>query len=167
MIYEEVVKIYGPYRGKDNRLRIRLKYNDGHFKLLSYLRYVMEKHLGRYLNVDEQIDHIDGNPLNNNIDNLQIVLFREHQINDAHRNKDITVKCQYCGKEFIILGSKISNRNRKDKHQSGYFCSRKCCGKYGKEIQLKLKQHQTVAKVIPQTFQVKSAQRETSDVEVG
>lgn len=167
MIYEEVVKIYGPYQGKDNRLRVRLKYKDGHSKTTSFSRYVMEKHLDRYLNAEEQVDHIDGNPLNNNLDNLQILPFKEHQKLDVYRNKDITVKCQYCGKEFTILGSLLHQRNRKDRHQSGYFCSRECSGKYGKEMQLKMRNHRKIDKIIPETYKVKSAQKETFDVEVG
>lgn len=43
----------------------------------------MEIHLNRYLTKDEQIDHIDGNPLNNDISNIQILNFKEHQILDA------------------------------------------------------------------------------------
>ena len=35
-------------------------------------RYVMEKHLGRSLNEGEVIHHIDGNKLNNNINNLKL-----------------------------------------------------------------------------------------------
>lgn len=167
MIYEEVVKTYGPYQGKDNRLRVILKYKDGHKQLLSYPRYVMEKHLNRHLNVSEQIDHIDENPLNNNLENLQIVSFKEHQKQDAIRNKDVIVRCQYCGKGFTISGSKLNTRNRKDRHQSGYFCSKVCSGKYGREIQLGLRQPLLVDKIIPEKYKVKSAQKETSDVEVG
>jgi endogenous inhibitor of DNA gyrase (YacG/DUF329 family) len=43
-------------------------------------RLVMEEKLGRVLESWEQVHHIDGNPKNNNIENLMIVLPREHNI---------------------------------------------------------------------------------------
>lgn len=134
-VYEEC-KIYGPYKSrKDGRLRCQVIFPNKKTKILSYPKYLMEVHLNRYLNDDETIDHIDGDFLNNSIENLRIIDRKEHAINDAIRNKDVTVVCAYCGKVFTIKGSKIHYRNRKDKHQSGYFCSRQCTGKYGADVQ--------------------------------
>lgn len=42
-------------------------------------RLVMEKHLGRKLKTEEHIHHIDGNPKNNNINNLKIMSNSEHR----------------------------------------------------------------------------------------
>lgn len=41
-------------------------------------RYIMEQHIGRKLKHDEQVHHIDGNRLNNTIENLQIMTRAEH-----------------------------------------------------------------------------------------
>lgn len=41
-------------------------------------RLVMERYLGRPLSPDEHVHHIDGNKLNNDISNLQIMDAREH-----------------------------------------------------------------------------------------
>ena len=43
-------------------------------------RIVMEKHLGRLLQIQEQVHHIDGNPANNKIGNLRL-----YKTNSAHR----------------------------------------------------------------------------------
>lgn len=167
MVYENC-KICGPYsNGTDGRLLCTIVFPNKERRTLSYPKYLMEIHLNRYLEENETVDHIDGNFLNNNISNLQVLDRQIHSYNDAYRNKDIKVNCQYCGKEFIIKGDKVYSRNRKDRHQSGYFCSRQCSGKYGKEIQLGLRNHTTVDKVVPAKYKVKSAQRETSDVEAG
>ena len=165
----ENYKIYGPYLNrKDNRLRIFIKHSiTGEEHTVSYPKYLMECYLNRYLEKDETVDHIDGNPLNNDISNLQILRRREHAILDAVRNRDVVVKCAYCGKEFTIKGSTLRGRNRKDRHQSGYFCSRQCSGKYGKDIQLKKKSHQTKEHVSSTKYKVKSAQLETVEVEAG
>ena len=152
MIYEQVIQVCGPYKGKDNRLRVILKFNDGTKKGMSYPKYLMELHLNRYLTEDETIDHIDRNPLNNDINNLRILSRQEHCSNDVFRNKDIIVTCAYCGREFTIPGNKVHNRNRIDRHQSGYFCSRQCSGKYGAEIQNHKRSLVTISKIVPEKF---------------
>jgi hypothetical protein len=155
----ENYKIYGPYLSKkDNRLRITLYNKDTHQKLsMSYPKYVMECYLNRHLTENETVDHIDRNPLNNDITNLQILDRSLHCYLDATRNQDIDVCCAYCGKQFTIKGNALHNRNRKDRHQSGYFCSRRCSGRYGRDIQLKRKSHATVEKVSPIKYKIKSA----------
>ena len=161
----ENCKIYGPYLNKkDGRLRSRIKFPDGSIKTISYPKYLMEVHLGRYLEENETIDHIDGNLLNNNINNLLILDRKVHCENDATRNKDITVNCEYCGKEFTIEGDKLSYRNRRF---SGYFCSKSCSGNYGRDIQLGRIKPSTVDKVVPDKYKRKSAQGENPDVEAG
>ena len=163
----ENYKFWGPYKAKDGRLRLIGKDEHGKKHTISYPKYLMECHLGRFLQEDEQIDHIDGNPLNNDLNNLQILKRGIHQKNDVLRNRDIEVRCTYCNKLFKIAGNKVSDRNRRDRHSSGYFCSRKCSGKYGKEIELGLREHIQKEKIIPVKYKVKSAQEETPEVEAG
>jgi len=38
----------------------------------------MEQHLGRLLRSDEHVHHLDGNPLNDSVENLEVVSLREH-----------------------------------------------------------------------------------------
>ena len=96
-----------------------------------------------------------------------ISFLQEICYNDAKRNQDVKVNCKYCGKEFTIKGSTLHCRNRKDRHQSGYFCSRRCSGLYGKAVQLCLIKPSITDKIEASKYQVKSAQKETFDVEVG
>lgn len=160
----ENYRIYGPYTAKDGRLRIVGVDSDNVRHTISYPKYLMELHLGRYLDEKEQVDHIDGNPLNNAITNLQIKTLGEHQALDVWRNKNVLVNCKYCGKPFIIEGGKMHYRNR---NQSGYFCSKQCSGKYGREIQLGKLTYTVEPKIIAFKYKVKSAQNENSEVEAG
>jgi hypothetical protein len=48
-------------------------------------RLVMEKHLGRYLTDDEVVHHINGNPLDNRVENLVVMSNSEHSV--LHRNE--------------------------------------------------------------------------------
>jgi hypothetical protein len=154
MIYDDIIKEYGPYKGNDGRLRLVLVFKDKTKKSISYPKYLMEKHLNRYLSENETVDHIDGNPLNNDLSNLRILDRVEHCKNDVVRNKDVITTCAYCGKEFTISGSSIYNRNRKDRNSSGYFCSRECSGKYGSEIQNQKREVKPVEKIEPEKYRL-------------
>ncbi len=57
-------KIYGPYTGKDNRLRLFIKMQDNSYKTISYPKFIMEIYLGKFLNKNETIHHKDYNPNN-------------------------------------------------------------------------------------------------------
>jgi len=51
-------------------------------------RYVVEKHLGRYLKTEEHVHHKDRDTLNDSIDNLEVLSAEEHSrihIEDAHK----------------------------------------------------------------------------------
>lgn len=48
-------------------------------RLMGEHRYIMEKAIGRKLSKDEIVHHIDKNPLNNKLENLQIVTKEEHR----------------------------------------------------------------------------------------
>jgi hypothetical protein len=127
----ENCRIYGPYTRKDNRQHIIVVYPNGIKKTVSYPKYLMELKLNRFLDIDETIDHIDGDFTNNKFENLQILNRASHASLDIKRYKYIEPKlvCQVCGNEFILSEKRArhayKNRFRKSK---GPFCSKRCAG---------------------------------------
>ena len=76
---------------KDNKIKRTKKYKKpskyGNYlfeycplrdKFMRVHRLVMERHLGRLLNKNEIVHHIDGNKTNNNISNLELMTNADH-----------------------------------------------------------------------------------------
>ena len=119
-------RCYTNLNKKDGRLRCVLVYKDGHKENISYPKLLMEEKLGRKLLPNEQIHHIDENPLNNNLDNLELTTLGEHQRMHS-KNIEYEETCIWCSKKFIV-NKKRHRNHRKDKE---YCCGRICSGKYG------------------------------------
>lgn len=99
-----------------------------------YHRIIMENHIGRILNPNEVVHHIDGNKLNNNIENLQLLDSREHnKLHSASRGrKFVILKCPQCG----CLFNRGFNSSFYFKKAKASFCSRKCSGLFNRRVQL-------------------------------
>lgn len=136
LVYKEY-KVYGPYKRKDGRQHVVLVSKSKKRKTVSYPKFIMEKHLNRYLDKNETIDHIDGDFNNNDLSNLQVLDRSIHVSLDVKRYSTQNFICPLCGVSFQLKGRKLHDAiwNRK-KQKAGPFCSRSCAGKYAKSIQL-------------------------------
>jgi len=96
----------------------------------------MENHLGRLLTKDETVHHKDGNKKNNDINNLELLLFSEHSKLHADKflKNYVKLKCPWCGKEFEIARNK-SFLVKPQKYQCNCY-SNSCRGKLYRTIQL-------------------------------
>ena len=78
-LYPGFTSVLGPYTRKDGRQHIVLnnstlpKNTRGKTKTVSYPKALMECYLGRRLESDETVDHIDDNIMNNAQSNLQVL----------------------------------------------------------------------------------------------
>lgn len=121
------------YIGKDNRVRYYYKDVNGNNHYGSYPRILMAEKLGRPLKPYEDVHHIDGNPLNNNLDNLEVINHGDHQRAHSTKYKDTIEKCVICGNSFLVSGhswSRLLTAVRIGKSRT-LTCSRSCAGKAG------------------------------------
>jgi len=96
------------------KTRTRLVWRGG--KKVCEHRWLMEQHLGRALLATEHVHHRDGNPLNNELSNLEVLNAREHML--LHKVRDLEPKpCANCGQLFTGQG----------KHRHRQMCCTSAC----------------------------------------
>lgn len=127
---------YRVYCCKDGRVRC---YDRETKRVVSYPRVLMESKLGRPLESYEHVHHIDENPLNNDLDNLEVLHIVDHERHHSIKyTNDIIVNCVYCNREIVLSPKRQRSRVAESKRgKYGPFCSRRCSGKYGKQEQLR------------------------------
>ena len=104
-------------------------------RCVSHYRTLVKRKIGRELFHNEVVHHIDGNPLNNDLSNLQVLDRSEHTRLDTIRKKPRCFICPQCNKYFYANEKKLHHiiRNRK-KGCAGPFCGISCTSKYGNYI---------------------------------
>lgn len=132
-IREWVKKVYGPYTRKDGRQHVLLYGEKSKRRqTVSYPKWLMEQHLGRELNEDETVDHINRDFTDNRIENLQILTRTDHGKKDALRVKMIEIVCILCGETALKSAKNLEHNSKQGK--AGPFCGRSCAGKYGAAV---------------------------------
>lgn len=97
-------------------------------KTISYAKYLLSHKLNRYLLSDEEADHIDNDPTNDSIDNLQILSPSENCIKYRnHVGKSmVEYSCPICDKVFSV---RRGQSHLVKKSKNAVACSRVCSGK--------------------------------------
>lgn len=129
-LYGIGTKVYGPYVRKDGRTIVSLK-NGARSYIRQFSKLKMEILLGKTLHKDEEtVHHIDRDVLNDSLSNLEVIPRKEHCKKDAQRVNYGSAVCPICCVTF-----QLTRYQHQRIYQAGPFCSRKCLGKYGAEIQ--------------------------------
>ena len=99
-------------------------------------RIIMENHLGRLLNTDEVVHHLNHNKKDNRLENLQILSNKEHSKIHGFEQGIVVckLKCPQCGR--IFMKQKRQTHLVKKSILNCTFCSRMCNGKFVRKIQL-------------------------------
>lgn len=141
------IKYYTVYANKDGRMRV---YDKQTHQIMSFPRLLMEIFLGRKIKKTEDVHHKDGNPLNNDFRNLEVLNHSEHtkkhftsQSNPNIKYRDKEVVCPVCGKTFIWTTRQQASYHSKTKKEADKrkndrqppCCSKHCAGVYAATIQ--------------------------------
>jgi len=101
--------------------RTRLLWRDG--KRVRAHRWIMEQVLGRSLLPGEHVHHKDGDPLNNDLSNLEVMDTSAHM--QVHKAKSCEARaCINCGEHFAPIGH----------HRHRQKC---CCAECAQAIRVK------------------------------
>ena len=115
---------------RDGRKTLILYNSNQQRSSTQYARYLLSVKLGRFLTVDETVDHIDGDKSNNSIDNLQILSLGDN-VRKSQKKSDYVLVCPVCKKTFTRPHYRLSGKIKKERMRRGELCcSRKCGGIY-------------------------------------
>lgn len=133
------VKRYNVYTNKDGRL---IAYDKTNHKIVSYPRIIMETYLGRKMLPAEVVHHKDRNPLNNNVENLEVLNRADHtklHMDEVTHKKyyDKIMVCPICNKEFLCTAQhqrhhqeKVLKNIEEGRKIIEPLCSNRCVGIY-------------------------------------
>jgi hypothetical protein len=113
----------------ENRKNVILFNNNKERSTVSFARYLMSVHLGRYLEPSEHVDHIDNDKTNDIIGNLQILTPRENNIKyvrfSGKEAKLVIICCCNCEKDFTMRQSNFKSKLKNSKTRL-FFCTKAC-----------------------------------------
>jgi len=94
--------------------------------LYAHHRVVAENALGRLLEPGEVVHHVDGNKINNDPENLQVLDNSEHSRLHRPEIPPAEAECSSCGRAFVVKPHELRLRLKRTK--SGLYCSLSCAG---------------------------------------
>jgi len=126
----------------DNRKYIQLYNSNTNNKMLSYARYLMGVKLGYEVPSEFEVDHIDNNPFNDSIENLQLLSkvenikkYRQHFRDTKQEYKYLI--CNNCQKEFKLTLAEYSHKLKEG--ITSFYCNRDCYLQKNKNSKINIK----------------------------
>ena len=88
---------------------------------MSYAKYLYTSHYKCDIADGDQVDHINGDKMDDRIENLQVISGKYNRVKDHKHREMILLKCPVCNKEFIFPKRNLSSHPNP-------CCSRRCGG---------------------------------------
>lgn len=119
----------------DSRARIDLYNSNKDRTTISYARYLMSVHIGRYLTDEEEVDHINSDCSDDRIENLQLLDTKIHRKKTSGERSTgrsmVRLRCPACHRDFDRETRNVRrDRNNYKNNRTGQVnsCSRSCNG---------------------------------------
>ena len=97
-------------------------------KVVEEHRWLMEQHLGHKLTTNEVVHHINGDPQNNLLGNLEVKLRGEHATKHGTTGRTVVqLVCSFCKRKFTREVRFVNHK--KESGQKDFYCNRQCMGK--------------------------------------
>lgn len=106
---------------KEPRRVATLRKNDGTMTSMSYAKYLYTSYHNCFVDNGLQVDHINGNKMDDRIENLQTISREYNLIKDKLHQEKIECICPVCGIKFLFPKRNISSHPNP-------CCSRRCGG---------------------------------------
>lgn len=106
---------------KEPRRVATLRKSDGTMVSMSYAKYLYTSHYKTDIAKGGEVDHINGDRMDDKIENLQVISGKYNRQKDHKRKEMIICICPVCKKEFLFEKRNLSTRPEP-------CCSRKCGG---------------------------------------
>ena len=106
---------------KEPRRVATLRKEDGTMTSMSYAKYLYTSHYKCDIAKGDEIDHIDGDKMNDVIENLQKISGKYNRQKDHHVKEMLEMICPVCGEKFLFPKRNLSTHTNP-------CCSRKCGG---------------------------------------
>ena len=106
---------------KEPRRVATLRKQNGEMTSMSYAKYLYTSHYQTDVANGDQVDHINGDKMDDRIENLQVISGPYNNIKDRRRKTLVLLQCPVCGNEFLY------DRRNLPYHPNP-CCSRRCGG---------------------------------------
>ena len=106
---------------KEPRRVATLRKSDGTMTSMSYAKYLYTSHYETDIPKGDEVDHINGDKMDDRIENLQVISAGYNRRKDKQTKVMVACICPVCGKEFLI-------EKRNLPFHPNPCCSRRCGG---------------------------------------
>ena len=106
---------------KEPRRVVTMKYDNGEIHSMSYAKYLYTSIYKCDIPEEEEIDHINGDKMDDRIENLQKISRKLNKNKSKIRKTMILMECPICHKQFLFEKRNLSTHPNP-------CCSRKCGG---------------------------------------